>query len=126
MGQSIKITDMKKLIIVAILALSWTYSFSQNNEYQVKKILSTQFGKIPAGNTKILISDKIIIVTGGKKSIEYAVYSIDETDFSKSYLCKYGNQNDIRFTYFKNDNYLKFENKDNFSGKIGELIYYFK
>jgi len=116
---------MKKLIITIALILSVTYSFAQVNEYQVKKILSPQFGKIPVGNTKISISDKIIIVNGGKKAVEYNVDSIDETDFTKTYLCKYGSQNDIRFTYFKKDNYLKFENKDNFSGKIGELLYYF-
>jgi hypothetical protein len=116
---------MKKLFLVIALIFSTTYSFAQVTEYQVKKMMSPQFGKIPAGNTKISISDKIIIITGGKKTVEYNVDSIDETDFSKTYLCKYGSQNDIRFTYFKNDNYLKFENRDNFSGKIGELLYYF-
>lgn len=117
---------MKKIIIAIVLILTTTYSFAQANEYHVKKIISPQFGKIPAGNTKISISDKIIIVTGGKKSVEYNIDSIDETDFAKTYLCKYGSQNDIRFTYFKNDHYLKFENKDNFTGKVGELLYYFK
>lgn len=116
---------MKKIIIAIAFILSTAYSFAQVSEYQVKKIMSPQFGKIPAGNTKISISDKIIIVTGGKKSVEYNVDSIDETDFAKTYLCKYGSQNDIRFTYIKKENYLKFENKDNFSGKVGELLYYF-
>jgi hypothetical protein len=116
---------MKNLIIAIAFILGSTYSFAQVSEHQVKKILSPQFGRIPAGNTKISISDKIITVSGGKKSVEYNVDSIDENDFAKTYLCKYGSQNVIRFTFIKKDNYLRFENKDNFSGKVGELLYYF-
>lgn len=116
---------MKKIIFTIAFILITVYSFSQVSEFQVKKIMSPQFGKIPAGKTKISISDKIIIVTDGKKHVEYNVDSIDETDFAKTYLCKYGSQTDIRFTFVKKDNYLKFENKDNFTGKVGELLYYF-
>lgn len=116
---------MKKILIVIALIFSISYSFAQDKEYEVKKIMSPQFGKVPAGKTKISISDKIIVVNGGKKSVEYNVDSVEETDLTKTYLCKKGSQNDIRFTYFKIDNYLKFENKDNFSGKVGELLYYF-
>lgn len=116
---------MKKLLLfLSLLILS--FSYGQEKQYEVIKILSPQFGKVPAGNTKITISDKLITVYAGKKTVEYVVENIEETDFTTIYMCKYGNQSDIRFTYYKNENYLKFENRDNFTGKVGELQYYFK
>lgn len=117
---------MKKLLVLFISILSITFSYGQEKQYEVKKILSPQFGKVPAGKTKITISDKVIVVDGGKKAVEYLVENTEETDFTTIYMCKYGNQSDIRFTYYKNENYLKFENRDNFTGKVGELQYYFK
>lgn len=117
---------MKKVLVLFIALLGLSFAYSQEKQYEVKKILSPQFGKVPAGNTKVTISDKVIVVDGGKKAVEYLVENIEETDFTTIYMCKYGNQSDIRFTYYKNENYLKFENRDNFTGKVGELQYYFK
>lgn len=117
---------MKKLSLIIALLFAFTYSFGQEKQYEVKKILSPQYGKIPAGKTKITISDEKIIYNAGKKPFEFIVEQIEETDFTKTYFSKMGTQNDIRFTYYKNDNYLKYENKDNFTGKVEELLYYFK
>jgi len=117
---------MKKLLVLFIALLGISFSYGQEKQYEVKKILSPQFGKVPAGKTKITISDKVIVVDGGKKAVEYVVESIEDSDYAKTYLCKNGSQSDIRFTYYKSENYLKFENRDNFSGKVGELQYYFK
>lgn len=116
---------MKKISLIIVLLFALTYSFGQEKQYEVKKVLSPQYGKVPAGKTKITISDKVIVIDAGKKAVEYEILSIEENDFTKTYLSKMGTQNDIRFTYYKNDNYLKFENRDNFSGKVGELLYYF-
>lgn len=117
---------MKKLLVLFVSLFCLSFSYGQEKHYEVKKILSPQFGKVPAGNTKITISDKVIVVDAGKKAVEYHVENIEETDFTTIYMCKYGNLSDIRFTYYKNENYLKFENRDNFTGKVGELQYYFK
>ena len=117
---------MKKLLVLFISLLSISFTNAQEKQYEVKKILSPQYGKVPAGKTKITISDKVIVVDGGKKAVEYLVENIEETDYTTIYICKYGNQSDIRFTYYKNENYLRFENRDNFTGKVGELQYYFK
>ena len=117
---------MKKLLVLFVTLLSITFSYGQEKQYEVKKILSPQFGKVPSGNTKITISDKMIIVDAGKKTVEYVVETIEDTDYTKTYLSKNGNQSDIRFTYYKNENYLKFENRDSFTGKVGEMQYYFK
>ena len=116
---------MKKLSLIIALLFALSYSFGQEKQYEVKKVLSPQYGKVPAGKTKITISDKVIVIDANKKVVEYEIISIEETDFTKTYFSKMGTQNDIRFTYYKNENYLKFENKDNFSGKVGELQYYF-
>lgn len=116
---------MKKLLVLFVSVLSLSFSYGQEKQYEVKKILSPQYGKVPAGKTKITISDKVIVIDANKKVVEYEIISIEETDFTKTYFSKMGTQNDIRFTYYKNENYLKFENKDNFSGKVGELQYYF-
>lgn len=117
---------MKKLLVLFVSLLSLSFSYGQEKQYEVKKILSPQFGKVPAGNTKITISDKVITVDAGKKAVEYVVENIEDSEYTTIYMCKYGNQSDIRFTYYKNENYLKFENRDNFTGKVGELQYYFK
>jgi len=76
--------------------------------------------------SKYYNSDKVITVDAGKKAVEYVVENIEDSEYTTTYMCKYGNQSDIRFTYYKNENYLKFENRDNFTGKVGELQYYFK
>ena len=98
---------MKKLLVLFVSLLSLYFSYGQEKQYEVKKILSPQFGKVPAGNTKITISDKVITVDAGKKAVEYVVENIEDSEYTTTYMCKYGNQSDIRFTYYKNENYLQ-------------------
>lgn len=115
---------MKKIILLIALVF-YSLSYSQVKEYKVSKLISPQFGRIPSGDTVLYINDTLITVKAKNKTVNYKVEVLSDDDFSKSYLSKYNSQNEIRFTYYKSDNYLKFENKDNFSGKIGELLYYF-
>lgn len=114
---------MKKITLLFLIMLS-SLAYCQETEYNVKKILSPQYGKIPSGSTKIFLSDKLIKIKNKAQEVEYIVDTIEDSDFSKTYLSKKGAQNEIRFTYYKNEKYIKFENKDNFSGKVGELQYY--
>jgi hypothetical protein len=113
---------MKKIILLFLFFFS-SFSYSQN--YEVKKILSPEFGRIPSGKSTISVKDNLIIVTTNKKSVEFNVKLIDDTEFSKVYLCNDRSQNEIRFTFFKTPNYMKYENKDLFTNKVGELQYYF-
>jgi hypothetical protein len=52
------------------------------------------------------------------KSVEYNVDSIDENDFAKP-TCVNMDLKMLSDLLLSKDNYLRFENKDNFSGKVG-------
>ena len=113
---------MKK-VLVFLLVLFSVNIYSQ--EYKIKKAFSPQFGKIPTGKTNIIVSDSIITVKVNSKTVEYKIVGKEEVLGNTIYISKMGSQNDVRFTFFVNEKVIRFENKDNFSGKVGEINYFF-
>lgn len=117
---------MKKILLIIATMLFYNLSFSQTQDLKIKKIISPQYGKIPSGKTTISMSDSLIVVKSKDKTVEFKISKIEDTEYSKTYISNHTSQNDVRFTFVKKENYLRFENKDNFTGRIGELIYYFE
>lgn len=112
---------MKKILFLIIILFS-CISFSQ--EFKIKKIVSPEFGKLPAGKTTITLFNEKVILQTKKKTVEFLIIEVEEIENQKIYTGKKG-KNDIRFTLFLNEEFIRFENKDNFSGKVNELNYFY-
>ena len=112
---------MKKAILIICILFSITI-YSQ--EFKIKKIVSPEFGNVPSGKTFITLTDSIITIKTKKVEKQITVNYFEEIDDQKIYTGNYG-KNIIRYTLFKNRNYIKFENKEDLSGKVNELYYYF-
>lgn len=117
-----KLYNMKRVLVFLIVLFSVTI-YSQ--EYKIKKAFSPQFGKIPTGKTNIIVSDSIITVKVNSKTVEYKIVEKEEVLGNTIYISKMGSQNDVRFTVFMNEKFIRFENKDSFSGKVSEINYFF-
>lgn len=112
---------MKKAFLLIVLFFS-CIAFSQ--EFKIKKAVSPQFGKIPVGKTIIDLSNSKVILSAGKKTQEFEIDQYEEIENQKIYTGKKG-KNDIRFTLFINEGFIRFENKEDFSGKVNEINYFF-
>ena len=117
-----KLYYMKKVLVFLLVLFSVTI-YSQ--EYKIKKAYSPQFGKIPTGKTNIIVSDSIITVKVNSKTVEYKIVEKEEVLGNTIYISKMGSQNDVRFTVFMKEKFIRFENKDSFSGKVSEINYFF-